>query len=230
MATNIKIEERSYGGKKFRPTTAVDFEASNNQLICVTAWGQHDFASKVTESIKNFITMAKEDTELTVPFARKENLQQMGNVLRMAVILASEKIYKEYNKDEYVSGFEVFAGVQDGSQWIFVNCGQPSLILCRQGLGVIPLSQAVDLNVLTLRTSILDPLPNNLLGLGQHPPINYGNIRLRRTDKLALVSRTYIPSEFYKLGVGQFNSDNISNSLAQDNQELPFWLGFIQVD
>ena len=230
MATNIKIDERSYGGKKFRPNTTVDFESSNNLLICVTAWGQPDIAGKVIESIKNFITLAKEDTELTVPYARKENLQQLGNVLRMAIIMASEKIFNEFNKEEYVSGFEIFAGVQDGPQWIFVNCGQPSLVLCRSGMGIVPLSQSVDLNVLTLRTSILDPMPNNLLGLGQHPPIHYGNLRLRNSDRLALISRTYLPTDFFQLSEDQFDIDHISKALANDSQDVPFWLGLISVN
>ncbi len=230
MALNIKISERSYGGKKFRPPVIVDFEKSNNLLLCVTPWGQPDIADKVIQSVKSFVTMAFEDTELTVPYARKENLQQMGNILRMAVIMASEKIFNEFNKEEYTSGFEVFAAVQDGPQWIYVSCGQPSLVINRKDMGSVPLSQAVDLNVLTLRNSILDPLPNQLLGLGQHPPIQYGNVYLKDTDKLALISRTYLPNQFFELNRERFNSDEIAKTLAKENQEVPFWLGFIDVD
>ena len=168
MGINIKIEERSYGGKKFRPSAVVDFESSNNLLLCITPWGKADIAAKVSESIKSFITMAGEDSELTVPYARKKNLQQMGNVLRMAVIMASEKIFNEFNKDEYTSGFEIFAAVQDGPQWTYVSCGQPSLVISRKKLGTVPLSQSIDMNVLSLRSCIHAPLPSQLLGLGQH--------------------------------------------------------------
>ena len=230
MATKIKIEERSYGGKKFRPRTIVDFENSNNLLICITPWGKADIASKVSDSIKSFITMANEDSELTVPYARKENLQQMGNVLRMAVIMASEKVYNEFNKEEYTSGFEIFAAVQDGPQWIYVSCGQPSLIISRKQIGIVPVSQSVDMNVLSLRSSIYDPLPNQLLGLGQHPPIQYGNLRLKESDRLALISRTYLPNDFFRLSREEFSSKKISQVLAEENQEVPFWLGFIHLD
>ena len=230
MAININIEERSYGGKKFRPRTYVEFEKSNNLLLCITPWGKPDIANKVAQSIKSFVTMAHEDSELTVPYARKETLQQMGNILRMAVIMASEKIYHEFNQDEYTSGFEIFAAVQDGPQWIFVSCGQPSLIINRENLGTIPLSQAVDMNVLTLRSLIHDPLPNQLLGLGQHPPIQFGNIRLKKTDRLALVSRTYLPSDFYKINSSNFDSNNIARILSSENQEVPFWLGFLNIN
>lgn len=230
MAININIEERSYGGKKFRPQAHIDFEPSSNLLLCVTPWGQHDIGPKVAQIIKSFVTMAKEDTELTVPYARKENLHQMGNVLRMAVIMASEKIFNEFNSDEYSVGFEIFAAIQDGPQWIYVSCGQPSLVLSRDGMGMITINQSIDLNVLTLKSSILDPLPNQILGLGQNPPIQYGNLRLRPSDRLALISRTYLPNEFFSMASADFNSEYISQALAQDNQDVPFWLGFISLD
>lgn len=229
MAIPIKVTERSYGGKRFRPNTIVDFEESNNLLICITPWGQVDVAQKVSDSIKSFITMANEDNEVTVPFARKETLHQMGNVLRMAIIMASEKVYNEYNKEEYTAGFEIFAAIQEGPQWIFVSCGQPSLVISRKGMGILPLHQSIDLNVLSLRTSINDPLPNQLLGLGQHPPIHFGNLRLKKSDKIALISRTYLPNEFFNLRADEFNLDQLSLVLAKENQEVPFWIGFLDV-
>lgn len=230
MAFNIKISERSYGGKKFRPNTEVDFESSNNLLLCVTSWGQKEISTRVTESIKSFISMSGDDTERTMLYAKKDTLNRMGNALRMAVISASEKIYKEFNQDEYTSGFEIFAAIQEGPQWIYVSCGQPSLVLCRKSMGIIPLFQSIDLNVINPQSSILNPLPNHLLGLGQHPPIHYGNIRLKKNDRLALISRTYLPNSFFKMPVSDFNSDNISQSLANDQLDTPFWLGLIDID
>lgn len=230
MDLNLKIDQRSYGGKKFRPQTQLDFESSNNLLLCITAWGQHEIASRVSESIKSYITMATEDSEVTMLYQRKENLHTMGNTLRMAVIMASEKIYNEFNKEEYTTGFEIFAAVQDGPQWIYVSCGQPSLVIKRSNMGIVPLTQAIDLNVLTQKNSIQDPLPNTILGLGQHPPIQYGNLRLKKSDKLALISRTYLPNSFFQLENNQFNMDGISKALANDAQEVPFWLGFVNLD
>lgn len=230
MDINIKITERSYGGKKFRPQSIVHFDKSNNLLICVTPWGQAAIAEKVSDSIKNFITMASEDSELTVPYARKENLQQMGNTLRMAVIMASEKIFNEFNQEEYNSAFEIFAAIQDGPQWIWVSCGQPSLVVMRQGLGIIPLYQSIDLNVLTQKHSIQDPLPNHLLGLGQHPPIQFGNLRLNSQDKMALISRTYLPNSLFAIDQQFFASEDIAKLLADDSPNIPFWLGFIEIN
>ncbi len=230
MAISIKLTERSYGGKKFRPQTVVDFEPSSNLLICVTPWGRPEIADKVIQSIKSFVIMAKEDTEMTVMYSRKENLQKIGNVLRMSVIQSSEKIFKEYNSDEYVTGFEVFAGIQDGPQWTYISCGQPSFVVKRSHIGLVPLSQSVDMNVLNSKALIQDPLPNQLLGIGQHPPIQFGSLRLKESDQYALVSRTYLPNEFYQLEGDEFNPENIARTLANENQDVPFWLGFLELD
>ncbi len=230
MDISLSWTQRSYGGKKFRPSTIVHNENPNQLLICVTTWGRAEIAEKVIESLKNFVSMASDDEDLTLAYERKENLHKMGNILRMAVITASEKIYSQYNKDEYTTGFEVFAAVKDGPQWIYVSCGQPSLILYRKDLGMLPLTQAIDLNVLTLNKSLIEPLPSQLLGLGQNPPIQYGNIRLQNQDRLALISRTYLPHSFYKIESQDFNQDTISRVLAQDHQDIPFWLGLLTIN
>lgn len=230
MALSIKLEERSFGGKKFRPQPIIDFDSSNNLLVCVTAWGRDDIAEKVIESIQSFISLSQEDSEHTIPYVRKENLQQQGNVLRMAIMTASEKIYNDFNKEEYSSGFEVFAAIQEGPQWIYVSCGQPGLVIQRKDMGIIPVTHGIDLNVLTTQSIVEDPLPNQLLGLGQNPPIQYGNIRLEPTDRIALISRTYLPQAFFKLDQQEFDLEQVSLTLAKDNQDIPFWLGFININ
>ena len=128
-----------------------------------------------------------------------------------------------------IVSFEIFAAIQEGPQWIFVSCGQPSLVIYREGLGIMPMHQSVDLNVLTLRKSVNDPLPNQLLGLGQHPPIQFGNLRLKKQDKIALVSRTYLPNTLFQSDVSSFNLEDLSLLLANDNQEVPFWLGLLEL-
>ena len=224
---NIKIEDRSFGGKTFRPQTKVDFEDSNKLLICTTTWGRDDISEKVSEFIKNYINIADDDTEMTMPFARKENLQVKGNTLRMAVIMASEKINADYNKEELQAGFEIFAAIQEGPQWTYVSCGQPSVILIRDEMGIIPLSQSVDLNILTQNSHIEDPLPTAVLGIGQQPPIQYGNLRLRKQDRIALISRSYIPSPFYQLSPAEVSLSSLSDILARDNENIPFWAALL---
>lgn len=230
MAINIKLTEQSYGGKKFRPAPKCYLEKGSNLLICITAWGSEEIADEIVDSIKNFLTMANEDNEITVPYARKQNLNQKGNVLRMAIIMASERIFKEYNNDEYNAGFEIFAAIQEGPQWTYVSCGQPSFMINRKNMGTLPINHSLDLNLLVPKSSVIDPLPNQMLGLGQHPPIQYGNIRLKKSDKLLLSSRIYMPDTFYSLDRGSFDIQSITKTLATDNVDIPFWLGFIDIN
>lgn len=230
MALNINLSEQSYGGKKFRPTPVCYLEKDSNLLICITSWGKENIADGIVDSIKNFLSTASEDTDVTVPYARKQNLNQKGNILRMAIIMASERIFKDHNKDEYTAGFEIFAAIQEGPQWTYVSCGQPSFILNRQGLGTLPINHSLDLNLLVPKSSIIDPLPNQMLGLGQHPPIQYGNIKLKKSDKLLLASRVYLPGSFYSLNYEDFQIQTITQTLAEDSLDMPFWLGFIDIN
>ena len=230
MAFKLDLTERSYGGKKFRPRPSCYLEKESNLILCVTPWGRDDISETIVDSIKNFLAMANDDQEITVPYARKQNLNRTGNVLRMAIILASEKIHKEYNKDEYTAGFEVFAGLQEGHQWTYVSCGQPSLILLRENMGAIPVHHNIDLNIRAPMKTLSDPLPNHILGMGQHPPIQFGSLSLQKKDKLMLISRSYLPSCFFSMGKDLSDSQKVSQVLAEDDQDIPFWLGLVDLD
>ncbi len=230
MDINIKFNERSYGGKKFRPNTHIHHEKINHLLFCITCWGQADILDRIVEVIKNSMTLSNEDTEMTTLSAPQEYFHQSVNALQTAVASASQNIYSQFNKEEYTAGFEIFAAVQEGPQWLYVSHGQPSLILYREKMGAIPLRQNIDMNILSLKNCLNDPLPNQLLGLSPHPPpIHSGNIYLKPSDRLVLVSRTYIPSGFFSLHRDHFNEVEISRLLAKDNKDIPFWLGFITV-
>ena len=230
MASKFLIHQRAYGGKKFRPMPVCFQEENSNLFLCVTPWGREEINEIVVESIKNFLAMANEDTEVTVPFARKDNLNRAGNVLRMAIIMASERIFKEFNQEQYTAGFEIFAGIRQGAIWTYVCCGQPSLILERRRLGALPIYHNLDLNLRVARKMITDPLPNHILGLGQNPPIQYGTMTLHAKDQLILLSRSYIPPEFFAMPAGTRDLKSVSNILANDHPDVPFWLAFIEVN
>ena len=229
MELNIRLTQRSYGGKKFRPKTHTSYEKSNRLLLCVTCWGQEDILDPINEVMKNSIALYDKSSEATSFYNPKENLHPMGNVLRGAVIAAGEKIHAQFNKEEYTAGFEIFAGMWEGPQWVYVSCGQPSVILYREQMGAIPLIQSIDMNVLSLQSPPSDPLPNSLLGLGQDPIIHYGNVPLKPSDRLTLISRPYVPNGFFGLSTDRFNEKEISQVLAEDNPDIPFWLGFVEV-
>ena len=230
MGINIKFTERAYGGKKFRPNTHVYYEKANHLLFCVTCWGQGDILDRIVDVIRNSMNLTNQDSEMTSLSAPQEHLHHSSNALQAAVVTASQNIYNQFNKEEYVAGFEIFAAVQEGPQWLYASCGQPSFILYRKETGAIPLRHNVDMNVLSLAGCLDDPLPGQLLGLSPYPPsVHMGNIYLKPSDRLVLISRTYIPSHFFSLPWDRFNEPEISRLLAKDNKDIPFWLGFITV-
>ncbi len=230
MDINIKLTERAYGGKKFRPNTHVYYEKASHLLFCVTCWGQGDILDRIMEVIKNSINLSDQDSEMTTLSVPQENLHHSASALQRAVTTASQNIYNHFNKEEYTAGFEIFAAIQEGPQWLYVSYGQPSLVLYREKIGIIPLRQNIDMNILSLRNCLSDPLPSQLLGLSPYPPsVHLGNIYLKPSDRLVLISRTYIPSHFFSLPRNQFNEVEISRLLAKDNKDIPFWLGFIKV-
>ena len=228
MASSFQLVERSYGGKKFRPKAKVYNDEANNLLICVTPWGVEEVSDIVIDSIKNFLASAGKDDDATVPYARKDSLNRLGNVLRMAIMMASERIHKEYNSEIYSAGFEIFAGFSQGRQWTYVCCGQPSLVLLRKGVGAIPIHHNLDLNTKISHRLILDPLPSHLLGIGQHPPIQFGNLSLTSKDQLMLISRSYLPQAFFAIPERNRNLNSVSETLAKDNPDIPFWAGLVQ--
>jgi len=227
MAFKMRLDSRSYGGKKFRPAPITHLDSDSGLFLCVTPWGQQEVAEVVVESIKSFCAIANEDTEVTVPYEKKPNLDRFGNVLRMAVIMASEKINKDFNKKSYSAGFEIFAGIHQKNQWTYVCCGQPSLVFMRLEVGALPVHSSLDLNVKLSAKILTDPLPNHLLGLGQRPPILFSSQSLSKGDRFALVSRSYIPNDFFAMPFHKRTLDSLSQVMAQDNTDIPFWLGLL---
>ena len=230
MAYKIQLEERTYGGKKFRPQPICHLDDDSNLFLCLTPWGNSEISEIVIEAIKNFIALSDEDNEVTVPYDRKQNLDRVGNILRMAVIMASEKVYKTFNQSSYSAGFEIFAGIQRKNQWTYVCCGQPSLVFFRPQRGTLPIHHNLDLNIRVSKSMLSDPLPNHILGMGQNPPLHFGSQRISKNDRFFLASRSYLPTSLFSMEPEDMSLKNISLAFAEDHEDMPFWLGIINFD
>ena len=228
-----QLTERAYGGKKFRPDTHVYHERENNLTVCITCWGSSDSLNRIMELIKNSIILSDESQDMEATALFNENSlhqNQPSKILEMAIAKANQTVYEQFNSEEYTTGFEIFISIQTGPQWLYAVCGQPNIILHREQMGIIPLTHNIDLNVLSLKSCVTDPLPHQILGLSPSPPppIHSGHLYLRPTDHLALISRSYLPKEFFRLSSDHFNEEEISRVLAEDNKDIPFWLGFMK--
>jgi len=224
------MEERIFGGKFFRPLPKIHFDPNLGTSLFVTPWGDPTPGEQVIEQITNFMSLNSGDSEVTVPYPKKRMMSPEGNTLRMGIILASEKISKQYNKDEYISGFEILACQLSKNKLTYISSGQPNLLYCKPKKGLFPLNVNHDLNFQSSPIDFLSPLPNYLLGIDQHPPLNFGSQIVEPGDFCIAISRSYLPTELFSTESSQLDLNTISNILAKDSADTPFWLGLIHFE
>lgn len=226
----MNFQERSYGGKIFRPRPEVYFSDENRILIVATPWGPRTAAKKVSQIILDYFSSAAQDMEATSPFEKLSCLSPIANNLRIATLLANDKLYREENRTEYTSGVEIFAASLEKNDIVWLQVGHPNVMLARKGKGVIPLGSHVDLALdIAAGAKILAPLPSQLLGLDQSCNLTIGSFRPQLNDKLILVSRSAMSERIYLLSDKEWDLNSVSQSLAQNHPDLAYWLGVLSL-
>lgn len=222
------FQERSYSGKIFRPRPEIHYSNAEHLLIVATPWGPRSSAEKAIKTIANYYLATNEDMEITSPFERLSCLSTTANNLRIAVLLANDWLSREENKSEYVSGVEIFATVVRHRECVWVQVGHPQVLLYRPGRHISSLGTSLDLAFdLSNEAKLLAPLPQQLLGLDSTVNLTMNSFRPTNEDRLILISRSSLPSTIYDLKASQIDLDPISRLLAQDDPDLPFWLGIM---
>lgn len=222
----MTFSERSYSGKLFRPRPEIHNDENHRLLIVATPWGPRSSAKRAIKIIQDYFLSALEDKESTAPFARIACLSPLANNLRIAVKLANDAIYSSENKNEYLSGIELFVVAQNHSEVVWVQVGYPYVLLDRPQKSLIPFGSMQDLSVeFSTRAENLPPLPNKLLGVDAYSDFAVESFRPSQHDRFILISRSHVPNQFFKLSPGERQLDNLSHILSQDDPEMPFWLG-----
>lgn len=226
----MAFQERSYSGKIFRPKPETYYSSELNLLIIATPWGSRTGAQKVIKIISDYLLSARNDEEVTSPFPRLACLSTMANNLRIGVLLANNYIYRNENKSEYISGVELYASICVEKEFVWLQLGHPAIFLFREGKNILPLGCPLDMSMdLSSKENILPPLPSQLLGLDTTCNLLINSFRPQKNDKFIFLSRSYIPSSFFVLGEENLNEEQISYLLADDNCEMPFWLGILEM-
>lgn len=224
----MQFSERSYGGKLFRPTPEIYFE--NDLLIIATPWGPRNSAKKAIQIISDYYTSARNDVEVTAPFEKLTCLSSLANILRIAGLLANNTIHRDENKSEYVSGIELFIGAQIHNEFVWLQLGQPNILLSRNGHTLIPLGSTTDLSTdFSQSNEILPPLPSGLLGLDSNCNFVINSFRPQTKDRLFLISRSILPGDLFILSDKQLTTNEISRTLARQQSEMPFWIGALNL-
>lgn len=225
----MKFIEQAYGGQTFRPTPEIFFEEKGSLCIAATPWGQRNAAKKAIEVVVDFFSSASTDWESTSPFEKVLCLSPVANNLRAAVLLANEAIYSEINSNEYKSACEIFVGARIKNEFSFVQVGQPQVYLGKPGLPVQPLATGSDLSTCISPIGVqLPPVPRALLGIENSVNMTIQSYRCIKGDKIVLLSRSLTPPRFLSAEHANISIDYLTDSLIQQDDRMPFWLGVLE--
>ncbi|MCB0414455.1 MAG: hypothetical protein KDD50_08985 [Bdellovibrionales bacterium] len=219
----MQIEQRSYGGKLFRPKPIVHSEQDGRLFISATPWGSPVAAEKAVQMIVDYYMSAQQDRETTSPFEMITSINHQANTLRTAILLANESLYREENRQEYQTSCEIFVGSYLNGTFYWAQIGQPHLILCRQG-HLYPLSLSFDFTI--DYGLFLAPLPRHLLGIHSHISPYVNSAKIYQEDELILVSRAKYLSLF-STSVNQRPLEELSKEFSKEDPNAPFWISKI---
>lgn len=224
----MKFTERSYSGKMFRPRPEIHFSAENKLLIVATPWGVRSGAKKTVETIVDYYSSSQQDLEATSPFEKLSCLSPTANALRIATLLANDKLFREENKNEFQSGVELFAAAINAYDVSWLQVGHPNILLGRKGRGLIPLGSHVDLSLdVSGSHKVLAPLPSQMLGLDPTANITIGSLRPQPDDRILLISRSAMTENIYLLQSSNWTLEQVTKSLSENHTDLAFWLGLL---
>ncbi len=222
--------ERSYSGKIFRPRPEIYFSEDTRLLVVATPWGARSGAKKTVEIIVDYYTSSLQDMEATSPFEKLSCLSPVANSLRIATLLANDRLYREENKSEFTVGVELFIAAIDRYDIVFIQVGHPNILLARKGRGLIPLGSHMDLALdISGTNKVLAPLPSQMIGLDPNANMTIGSFRPQTNDQIILISRSAMADRIYLLSQNEWNLAGISKSLSENHPDLAFWTGLLSL-
>ena len=218
--------ERSYSGQLFRPKPECHFEDDGSFGVIATPWGNRASARKAIDILKDYVLSARQDMEATSPFQVLTCLSPLANTLRVGTMLANDSLYREENKAEYTSGVELLVFAHQEGELAFAQVGSPQFFLARAGMPWIPLSVQVDLSTeFSDPSHFLPPLPQNVIGLHTTTNMNVSSFKTQSQDRLIFLAHSVVSNPLFHLAFEDSHLDQISQALASQYPDLPFWLG-----
>lgn len=212
----IDLEFRSYtSGKVFRPKPLVLKREESGLMAVITPWGPKDVAEQIWQKVYEVIELPENNLENPF-FIPGES--RAANRLVHALRVANEEIFQNENQKQLRMGFEVLLLYMAHGKLAWARVGQPHLVLFHQN-EVHPLSYQPDWG---WHFGNLAPLPSQSLGAEPRVAIQQGLIDWRKGDAMTLVSRSYLPKQFFAIEAPQLKS--LAACLIDDQPDVPFWL------
>lgn len=226
----MKIQDRSYSGKTFRPKPLIHTEDDGSLIVVATAWGQPEHAQRAVEEVVKYVTAAKSDVEVTSPFEFLTCLSDEVNYVRTSILIANDILYRGENRNEYVSGVELLALFKRGPQLAWAQVGCPSLFIQRPHQGLQPLSIGQDMSAEMSAEESLPPLPSQLLGLDPTCYVQCGHTYVTEQDRLVLLASTTVAAGIWVPSHEELQLNSVTQRMIQDGPETPFWLGVVGME
>lgn len=221
----MKIIERSYNTKLFRPAPMIFKNQEMDLLIITTSWGEGGMKDIINAEISKFLFAAQGDFEVTSPFEFNSSLTKDSNSLRMATLISNDMIYRSENKEDIKSCYEILVLLKNKNQLSWVQVGNPNAVLIREDL--IPISFAPPAIIPKQEKSIA--LPNQFFGTEMHCHFQVGTIEVQDNDKLLLFSENVLAPESWTLQKEKRDLNSFVKNQIKYNSESPFWMGIVSL-
>lgn len=224
----MKIVERSYSSKIFRPKPLIFSQSDGSLIVVVTPWGQPEHAQKVMDEIVNYVSATSGDVEVTSPFEFLTCLSDDANYLRTSLLIANDQLYRSENKNEYLSGVEAVVLMKNKQKVSWAQIGSPHILIKKTNMSLTPYAIDFDLSFdLTKNNNLLAPLPGKLLGIDRSCQISCGDINVDDGDQLLLLSSSLLPAALWVACSDGVDLDKVTKAMVSEQAEMPFWAGLI---
>lgn len=219
----MNFSEQSYSGKILRPNPVIEITENAELILVLTCWGNSEAAEVCIQSIKDYFFTTMDDQDVTSPHPIYPQFSAVSNHLRIAVQLANEAVYSQFNKDAFTSGIEIFAGSLDQMELNWVSLGFPQVFLHQENANWTALDLKQDLSFdFGFNANKLPPLPSEFLGQHNLQPLQPKSVRINESDKLLLCSHN-APQLGESTDLAQ-----IVKHIAKAPKTDAFWTGLLE--
>ena len=223
----MKLDQRSFVGKSFRPQPEVLISESLQMFAMVTPWGPREQSQKVLEFLSQNYESFCSDEEKTSIYSHLESLSEEENILRSLVLACNDWIFNEQNKGkEYNFGYELVCGNFKNGKLVFLQAGHPCVYLDRPEIPLQSLGPVLDFSALFAHNGQrLPPLPSVLVGLYPDTHFSVFSFPVLPEDRLIFISRDVASGSILDLGRDHRGLDQLLSALVKENEQSPLWLG-----
>ena len=222
----MKLSQKSFAGKSFRPLPELHIKEDLNMFCLLTAWGPRQKNKAVLDFLSQNYESFFEDEEKTKAYSKSESLSSGENTVRNLLLACNEWVFKELNEKKAVQfAYELVFGLFENGKFCFAQVGQPFIYLDRPGLPLQSMGAALDFSALFAKKGKrLPPLPSSLIGLYPDSYFPVFSLPIQPEDRLFFISRDFIPMEILQASKER-SLDNFLKLLTSENEQSPCWLG-----